>query len=62
MEFLDDFARVCKPVDTHYLWPPNLRDEADNHLVGLAIAANADYIITNNLSDFSGAELKHLGY
>lgn len=62
MEFLDGFAQVCKAVDARYLWRPNLRDEADNHLVGLAIAASAAYIITNNVSDFACAELKLLGY
>jgi putative PIN family toxin of toxin-antitoxin system len=62
MEFLDGFAYVCKAVDARYLWRPNLRDEADNHLVELAIAASAAYIITNNVSDFAQAELKHLGY
>ena len=62
MEFLDGFAQVCKAVDARYLWRPNLRDEADNHLVELAIAAQAAYIVTNNIADFAGAELKHLGY
>lgn len=45
-----------------YLWRPNLKGEADNHLVELAIAGSAAYIITNNVSDFAQAELKHLGY
>ena len=62
MEFLDGFAQICNLVDAHYLWRPNLRDEADNHLVELAIAASAKYIITNNVKDFSHAQLKHLGY
>lgn len=62
MEFLDGFAHVCTPVDVHYLWRPNLKDEADNHIVELAIAADAAYIITNNVSDFAAAELKSLGY
>lgn len=62
MEFLDGFARVCTLVDARYLWRPNLRDEADNHLVELAIAAGVDYIITNNVQDFALPELKHLGY
>jgi putative PIN family toxin of toxin-antitoxin system len=62
MEFLDGFAHVCKAVDARYLWRPNLRDEADNHLVKVAIAARAAYIITNNVADFARAELKHLGY
>jgi hypothetical protein len=30
--------------------------------VELAIAANATYIITNNVNDFARAELKRLGY
>ncbi|MEI6068775.1 MAG: putative toxin-antitoxin system toxin component, PIN family [Methylococcaceae bacterium] len=62
MEFLDGFAQVCKAADARYLWRPNLRDEADNHLVELAIAAQASYIVTNNIADFARAELKHLGY
>jgi putative PIN family toxin of toxin-antitoxin system len=62
MEFLDGFASVCKPIDARYLWRPNLKDEADNHLVELAIAAQAQYIITNNVSDFAQAQLEHLGY
>jgi predicted nucleic acid-binding protein len=62
MEFPDGFAQVCTAIDAHYLWRPNLKDEADNHLVELAIAARAAYIITNNVSDFAHAELKRLGY
>ncbi|MEZ5534995.1 MAG: putative toxin-antitoxin system toxin component, PIN family [Thiolinea sp.] len=61
-EFLDGFASICKPVTAHYLWRPNLTDEADNHLIELAIAAQARYIITNNTRDFATAELKQLGY
>ena len=62
MEFLDGFAQVCTPVDARYLWRPNLTDEADNHVVELAIAAGAAYIITNNVNDFARPELKRLGY
>ena len=43
-EFLNDFASVCKPADVWFLWQPNLKDEADNHIVELAVAANARYI------------------
>lgn len=32
MEFLDGFAHVCTAIDARYLWRPNLKDEADNHL------------------------------
>jgi putative PIN family toxin of toxin-antitoxin system len=50
MEFLDGFAHVCTPFDVQYLWRPNLKDEADNHLLENAIAAGVSYIITNNVS------------
>ncbi len=61
-EFLDDFASICTPVDAWFLWRPNLPDEADNHIIELAIAVNADYIVTNNLKDFAQSELLHAGY
>ena len=48
---------VCEWVNIYYLWRPNLRDEADNHLIELAIAGNAAYIVTNNVKDFQGTEL-----
>jgi hypothetical protein len=34
-EFLDDFASICLPVDVWFLWRPNLKDEADNHIIEL---------------------------
>lgn len=61
-EFLDDFASICTPVDAWFLWRPNLPDEADNHIIELAIAADVGYIITNNLKDFARSELLHIGY
>ncbi|NCS04788.1 MAG: PIN domain-containing protein [Microcystis aeruginosa G13-07] len=41
----------------YYLWRPNLKDEADNHLVELAIAGSAGIIVTNNIRDFHNTEL-----
>ena len=61
-EFLDDFFSICKPVNVWFLWRPNLKDEADNHIIELAVAANATYIVTNNISDFAQAELLQEGY
>ena len=31
---------------------PNLRDEADNMILGLAVASGSDYLITRNTRDF----------
>jgi putative PIN family toxin of toxin-antitoxin system len=48
---------VSEWVNIYYLWRPNLRDEADNHLIELAIAGHASMIATNNLRDFRSPEL-----
>lgn len=56
-ELLAAFISVCCWVSIYYLWRPNLLDEADNHLIELAIAGNADIIITNNTKDFRKTEL-----
>ena len=61
-EFLVDFSSVCNPVEVWFLWRPNLKDEADNHIIELAIAANVEYIVTNNISDFAQNELQHVGH
>lgn len=53
----DAFLNVCLWVDIYYAWRPNLRDEADNHLIELAVAGGATRLVTKNLRDFRNAEL-----
>ena len=55
--FLDDFLSQCKWVNVYYLWRPNFRDEADNHVVELAVAGGATHIITGDIKDFKDSEL-----
>ncbi len=55
---LNAFYHVCHWTPIHYLWRPNIKDEADNFLIELAVAGNAKYLITNNIRDFAHAELK----
>jgi predicted nucleic acid-binding protein len=55
------FLRVCQWRTVYYLWRPNLPDEADNHLVELAVAGGAEAIITKNTRDFTRAELHFPG-
>ena len=57
-KLLNAFYHVCHWVSIHYLWRPNIRDEGDNFLIELAVAGNADYIVTNNINDFKNAQLK----
>ncbi len=54
---LNSFMSICEWVSIHYLWRPNLKDEADNHLIELAVAGGADAIVTNNVRDFKNTEL-----
>jgi len=49
---------VCQWVDAYFGWRPNSPDEADNHLIELAVAGGASWIVTSNVADFKRAELK----
>jgi uncharacterized protein len=60
-DLFEAFLSVCEWVRVYYLWRPNLPDEADNHLIELAIAGGADVIVTNNIRDVGLGELKFPG-
>jgi putative PIN family toxin of toxin-antitoxin system len=60
-QFFEAFLSICEWVQVYYLWRPNLRDEGDNHLVELAVAGAAQVIVTNNVADFQGSELRFPG-
>lgn len=55
---LDGFLSVSRWVEVFFAWRPNLPDEADNHLVELALAGGAVAIVTRNVRDLAGGELK----
>lgn len=57
-ELLDIFFAACQWRQTYFAWRPNLRDEGDNHIVELAVAAGVAAVVTWNLRDFSTMELR----
>jgi putative PIN family toxin of toxin-antitoxin system len=57
-ELLDIFLSYCQWVKIYYQWRPNLRDEGDNHLIELAVAGRAEYLVSSNLKDLQSGQLK----
>lgn len=60
-QVLAALARVGRWVTIYYGWRPNLPDEADNHLIELAMAGGAAAIITHNVRDIRRGELSLTG-
>jgi uncharacterized protein len=60
-ELLDIFVASCRWTRIYYGWRPNLRDEGDNHLVELAVAGGAQFIVTHNIRHLKTMELKFEG-
>lgn len=56
-ELFDIFLAHSERIRVYFQWRPNLRDEADNHLIELAVAARAKYVVTYNIRDFRNSQL-----
>lgn len=54
---LDIFLALCEWTKVYYLWRPNLPDESDNHLIEVAVAGGAEFIVSRNLRDLKASEL-----
>jgi putative PIN family toxin of toxin-antitoxin system len=52
-ELFDIFIATCHWTRVYFGWRPNLRDEGDNHVIELAVAGNAEAIVTRNTRDFT---------
>lgn len=57
-EVFNAFLSCCRWVEVYYGWCPNLPDEADNHLIELAVASQARVIVTRNLRNLTRGELR----
>lgn len=56
-QLFEAILSVSEWTPVWFLWRPNLPDEADNHLLELAIAGGASAVITANVKDFQRTEL-----
>ncbi len=56
-QVLAALAKTGRWVTVYFGWRPNLPDEGDNHLIELAVAANAPVIVTHNVRDVARGEL-----
>jgi putative PIN family toxin of toxin-antitoxin system len=53
--FLDAIIAMAEPVETHFLWRPQLHDPNDEMVLEAAVNGRADALVTFNLRDFGKA-------
>lgn len=53
--FLDAIAALVEPVESHFIWRPQLRDPADEMVLEAAVNGAARAIVTFNQRDFGPA-------
>lgn len=57
---IDDFNNYLCKIGIHqkiyYLWRPFLNDPYDDHILEVAVAASADFIVTFNTKDFKDVD------
>jgi putative PIN family toxin of toxin-antitoxin system len=51
--FVDAVIAMAEPVESHFIWRPQLRDPGDELVLAAAVNGRADAIVTFNLRDFA---------
>jgi putative PIN family toxin of toxin-antitoxin system len=51
---LDSLCSRSEHHKIHFLWRPRLPDAGDDHVLELAVASGAEWIVTHNKKDFIG--------
>lgn len=55
-DLLDYICATSQHTKIYYLWRPHLKDPKDDMVLELAVASEADYIVTYNKKDFKLAK------
>lgn len=50
--FVNGVIAMAEPVETHFLWRPQLRDPGDEMVLEAAVNGRADALVTFNVRDF----------
>lgn len=50
--FVDAVIALAEPVETHFLWRPQLRDPGDEMVLEAAVNGHAEALVTFNIRDF----------
>jgi putative PIN family toxin of toxin-antitoxin system len=50
--FIDAVLAMIEPVETHFMWRPQLRDPADELVLEAAVNGRAEALVTFNRRDF----------
>jgi predicted nucleic acid-binding protein len=58
--FVDAVLAMVDPVESHFIWRPQLRDPGDEFVLEAAVNGRAEAIVTFNLRDF-GAVPRRFG-
>jgi putative PIN family toxin of toxin-antitoxin system len=56
--FIDAVIALAEPVETHFLWRPQLRDPGDELVLEAAVNGHANAIVTLNQKDFGEIPMK----
>lgn len=58
--FVNAGIAMAEPVETHFLWRPQLRDPNDEMVLEVAVNGRADALVTFNIRDYGEAP-SHFG-